>query len=100
MSSGASATPDLVFKISKCVVQNELLPPTEVATAPDGIVTESFGPTQVTLNKAHVRGHLDHNTAYEIKAGTPHNFLVKNMHYVATLPGDTLLFRAPIPKAS
>jgi len=44
MSSGATPTPELVFKIAKATVHTELKPPpTEVATADAGIVTERLG---------------------------------------------------------
>jgi hypothetical protein len=99
MSSGATATPELVFKIAKATVHTELTPPpTEVATADAGIVTESFGPTQITLQNAHVKGTLHPGTPYDIKAATPHNFNVKNMVYIGKLEHGTLLFRAPMPK--
>ena len=94
MSSGATPTPELVFKIAKAAVYTELTPPpAEVATAPDGLVTESFGPTQIVLSKAHVKGHLDTQTLYEIKASTPHNFDAKNLHYIEKLADGSLLFR-------
>lgn len=94
MSSGATSVPELVFKIAKAAVYTELTPPpSEVASAPEGLVTESFGPTQVVLHKAHVKGHLDPQTPYEIKASTPHNFDIKNMHYIGPLPDGSLLFR-------
>jgi hypothetical protein len=100
MSSGATAIPELVFKIAKATVYTELTPPhSEVATAEAGIVTESFGPTQITLQNAHVKGTLHPGTPYDIKAGTPHNFNTQNMHYVGKLENGALLFRAPLPKA-
>jgi hypothetical protein len=100
MSSGATAIPELVFKIAKATVHTELTPPpTEVATADAGIVTESFGPTQITLQNAHVKGTLHPGTPYDIKAATPHNFNARNMHYVGKLENGALLFRAPMPKA-
>ena len=100
MSSGATPTPELVFKIAKATVHTELTPPpAEVATAEAGIVTESFGPMQITLQHAHVKGTLHPGTPYDIQAGTPHNFNARNMHYVGKLETGGLLFRAPMPKA-
>jgi hypothetical protein len=100
MSSGATAVPELVFKITKATVYTELEPPPlEVATAETGIVTESFGPTQITLQKSHVKGTLQPGMPYDIKAATPHNFNAKNMHYIGKLENELLLFRAPMPKA-
>ena len=99
MSSGATQTPELVFKIAKATVHTELTPPpVEVATADAGIVTESFGPTQITLQNAHVKGTLHAGMPYDIKAGTPRNFTAKNMLYVGKLEHGALLFRAPMPK--
>ena len=99
MSSGATATPELVFKIAKATVHTELTPPpVEVATAEAGIVTESFGPRQITLQNAHVKGTLHIGTPYDIKAATPHNFDAKNMQYAGKLENGALLFRAPMPK--
>jgi hypothetical protein len=99
MSSGATPTPELVFKIARATVHTELTPPpAEVATAETGLVTESFGPTQISLQGVHVKGSLHAGTAYDIKAASPHNFNAKNVLYVGKLPGGGLLFRAPIPK--
>jgi hypothetical protein len=99
MSSGATAIPELVFKISRATVFTELTPPPlEVATAETGFVTESFGPTQITLQNAHVKGTLQPGMPYDIKASTPHNFNTPNMHYVGKLANGLLLFRAPVPK--
>ncbi|MGA3242355.1 MAG: hypothetical protein ABSG03_39410 [Bryobacteraceae bacterium] len=99
MSSGATATPELVFKIAKATVSTELTPPpVEVATADAGIVTESFGPMQITLQNAHVKGTLHPGTPYDIKAATPRNFDARNMQYVGKLDNGALLFRAPMPK--
>jgi hypothetical protein len=96
MSSPASPTPDLVIKIGKVAVYTEMTPPPmEVATAPDGVVTESFGPTQAVLHKAHIlHGSLKTDTPYQIKAGTPHSFNLQNMYFVEKLPNEGLLFRA------
>jgi hypothetical protein len=100
MSSGATPTPELVLKIAKATVFTELTPPpVEVATADTGILTESFGPTQITLQNAHTKGTLHAGMPYEIKAGTPHNYTAKNMLYVGKLENGALLFRAPLPKA-
>ena len=100
MSSGATASPELVFKIAKATVYTELTPQSvEVATADAGIVTHSFGPTQITLQNAHVKGTLHPGTPYDIKAGTPHNFNAQNMLYVGKVENGALLFRAPMPKA-
>lgn len=100
MSSGATPVPELVFKIAKATVYTELTPPPlEVATAEMGLVTENFGPTQITLQKAHIREALQPGTPYDIKAATPHNFNVHNMQYVGKLDNGSLLFRAPLPKA-
>lgn len=99
MSSGATAIPELVFKIAKATVYTELTPPTEVATADAGVGTENFGPTQIALKNAHVKGTLHVGTPYGIKAATPHNFNARNMHYIGKLENGALLFRAPLPKA-
>jgi len=99
MSSGATPVPELVIKIAKATVHTQLAPPAEVATAETGIVTESFGPTQITLQNAHVKGTLHPGTPYDIKAATPHNFNASNMHYIGKLENGFLLFRAPLPKA-
>jgi hypothetical protein len=100
MSSGATPTPELVFKIAKATVRTELMPPpTEVATADAGLVTETFGPTQITLQNAHVKGILHPGMPYDIKAATPRNFNAKNMVYIGKLENEALLFRAPMPKA-
>jgi len=97
MSSGATPTPELVFKIAKATVYTELTPPpVEVATA--GIVTESFGPTQITLQHANVKGTLHPGMPYDIKAATPHTFNAPNMLYIGKLENGVLLFRAPLPK--
>src|ERR1700678_4418163 len=99
MSSGATAVPELVFKIAKATVHTELTPPSlEVATAETGFVTENFGPTQITLQNAHIRGTLQPGMPYDIKAATPHNFNVHNVHYIGKLENGVLLFRAPLPK--
>jgi hypothetical protein len=99
MSSGATAVPELVFKITRATVYTELEPPpVEVATAETGIVTESFGPTQIALQKAHVKGNLQQGMPYDIKAATPHNFNARNMQYIGKLENGLLLFRAPMPK--
>jgi hypothetical protein len=99
MSSGATATPELVFKIAKATVHTELTPPpVEVATADAGLVTESFGPTQITLQNAQVKGTLHPGTPYDIKAATPRNFTAKNMLYIGKLEHGALLFRAPTTK--
>jgi hypothetical protein len=99
MSSGATATPELVFKIAKATVFTELTPPpVEVATADAGIVTENFGPTQISLQNAHIKGTLHAGMPYEIKAGTPHNYTARNMLYIGKLENGALLFRAPMPK--
>lgn len=100
MSSGATAIPELTFKIAKVTVDTELTPPpVEVATADAGIVTENFGPTQIILQNAHVKGTLHPGTPYDIKAATPYNFNAANMQYAGKLPNGALLFRAPLPKA-
>jgi hypothetical protein len=99
MSSGATATPELVFKIAKATVYTELTPPpVEMATAEGGMVTESFGPTQITLQNAHVKGTLHPGTSYDIKAATPHNYTAKNMQYIGKVEHGALLFRAPVSK--
>jgi hypothetical protein len=102
MSSSSAASPELVIKIAKVGVYTELTPPpAEVATAPEGVVTESFGPTQAVLTNAHViHGNLNHNTPYQIKAGTPHNFHLQNMHFIEKLPNGGLLFRATTGKTA
>jgi hypothetical protein len=100
MSSGANPVPELVFKITKATVYTELTPPPlEVATADAGIVTESFGPTQIILQNAHVKGTLQPGTPYDIKAAAPHNFNAQNVHYIGKLANGSLLFRAPMSKA-
>jgi hypothetical protein len=98
MSSTATPTPQLVFNIAHVTVYHET-PHKEVATAPEGFVTESFGPTQISLGNPHVITHLTVGQAYEIHATTPHNYDAKNMIYVRKLGNGNLLFRAPEPKA-
>jgi len=62
--------------------------------------TESFGPLQITLQNAHVKGTLHPGRLCDIyiKAATPHNFSAQNMHYLGKLE-NRVLFRAPSPKA-
>ena len=98
MSSTATPTPQLVIQLAHVTVYHET-PHKEVATAPEGIVTESFGPTQVSLSHPHVVTHLTVGQPYEIRATTPHNYDAKNLIYVRKLENGNLLFRAPEPKA-
>ncbi|MGA7240989.1 MAG: hypothetical protein WBY44_35225 [Bryobacteraceae bacterium] len=98
MSSTATPTPQLVIPLAHVTVYHET-PHKEVATAPEGIVTESFGPTQVSLSHPHVITHLTVGQAYEIRATTPHSYDAKNLIYVRKLENGNLLFRAPEPKA-
>ena len=99
MSSGATAVPELVFKIARASVYTELEPPTtEVATAEMGIVTQSFGPTQIILQNARVKGTLQTGMPYDIAAVTPHNFNAQDVHYIGKLENGSLLFRAPLTK--
>jgi hypothetical protein len=98
MSSTATPTPQLVFQIAHVTVYHES-PHKEVATAPDGLVTESFGPTQIALQNPHVINHLTVGQPYEIRATTPHHYDAKNMIYVRKLENGSLLFRASEPKA-
>jgi hypothetical protein len=97
MSSGATQTPQLVIQIAQVAVRNETTH-AEVATAPNGIVTESFGPTQVALHNPHIITHLHEGEAYDIRATKPH-FDNKNLHYAGKLENGDLLFRAPGLKA-
>ena len=98
MSSTVTPSPQLVFQIAHVTVFHET-PRKEVATAPEGIVTESFGPTQISLSSPHVIVYLTVGQAYEIHATTPHHYDAKNMIYVRKLENGNLLFRAPEPKA-
>jgi hypothetical protein len=98
MSSTATPIPQLVFQIAHVTVHSET-PHKEVATAPEGNVTESFGPTQISLGHPHVITHLTVGAAYIIRATTPHNYDAKNMIYVRKLEDGNLLFRAPEPRA-
>jgi hypothetical protein len=100
MSSGASAIPELMFRITSATVHAELTPSrTEVATSESGAGTDSFGPTQITLQNAHVKGVLQPGMPYTIKAATPDRLNAQNMHFVGKLENGQLLFRAPLPKA-
>jgi hypothetical protein len=96
--SSTTPTPQLVFQIAHVTVYHES-PHKEVATAPDGLVTESFGPTQIVLQNPHVISHLTVGQAYEIRAATPNHYDAKNMIYHRKLENGSLLFRAPEPKA-
>jgi hypothetical protein len=98
MSGTATPTPQLVIQLAHVTVYHET-PHKEVATAPEGIVTESFGPTQVSLSHPHVITHLTVGQPYEIRATAPHNYDAKNLIYVRKLENGNLLFRAPEPKA-
>ena len=99
MSSGATPVPELVFRIAGATVYTEMTPPPlEVAIAETGFVTEHFGPTQIILQQAHVKGTLQPGTPYDIKAATPHNFNAQNMHYIGKLENGALLFRVPVSK--
>jgi hypothetical protein len=98
MSSTATPTPQFVIQLAHVTVYHET-PHKEVATAPEGIVTESFGPTQVSLSHPHVITHLTVGQAYEVRATTPHSYDAKNLIYVRKLENGNLLFRAPEPKA-
>jgi hypothetical protein len=98
MSSGARPTPNLIFQITKVAVYSEV-GHKEVATAPEGDVTERFGPTQITLEDTEVKIPLNPGEPYEIRADTPHHFDAKKMYYIGELENGTLLFRAPGPNA-
>ena len=98
MSSTTTSSPQLVFQIAHVTVHHEA-PHKEVAAAPEGHVTDSFGPTQISLANPHVITHLTVGQAYEIRATTPHHYNAKNMIYVRKLDNGNLLFRAPEPKA-
>ncbi len=93
MSAQSAAAPQLVIPITEVVVRAELLPPGEVCTAPTGLVTESFGPSQAVLHHAHVSTPLNFHTLYEISAAKPHHFKLVNMRFIRPLPGGELLFQ-------
>lgn len=93
MSAQSAAAPQLVIPITEVVVRAELLPPGEVCTAPNGVVTESFGPTQVVLHHAHVLTPLNFHTLYDISAAKPHHFNTPNMRFIRPLAGGSLLFQ-------
>jgi hypothetical protein len=96
MSGAASPTPQLVIQIADIAVNNENTH-AEVATSPNGIVTDSFGPTQIVLRHPHILATLHTGEIYEIRAAKPH-FHSRNMHYIHRQENGDLLFRAPVTK--
>jgi hypothetical protein len=99
MSNGASLTPQLGFQIARVAVHSELFP-REVATASEGIVTESFGPTQIALHDPHMKAPLTQGEPCLLRAATPRDFEVMNMIYLGKSTNGALLFRALYPRLS
>jgi hypothetical protein len=99
MPIDASPTPQFGFQIARVAVHSELLP-REIARAPKGIVTESFGPTQIALHNARLKAPLTMGEPCLLRASTPHDFEAMNMIYLGKLTNGGLLFRALSPRLS